>query len=379
MSRIAAIIACCAFWVASQQLPYRKGVRAPATYEGPGRELPEPDAPDVAIGYYGPADASHLEGGMPWQGASLAIEELNREGGYRGKPFRLVARWSEDPWRAGASMITQMAFVDRVWAVVGSIEGAGTHLAEQVAAKALLPLVNPVATDRSIHMAGVPWMFSIVQGDDQHAAVLARALHGRKIVVLAATDHDSRTFCGYLKPACEREKARVDLLREFEPGRGDLSRLASDAMQATPEAVVILAGTTDSARLVRMLRSGGFKGAIAGGPLFGRAGFAGQAGAAAEGAIFPWVGEVAPAFRAAFTAGHRHEPDYAAACTYDAVRAAGEAVRKAGLNRARIRDAIADRQPWEGASGRVEWDAFGQNRRAPVLAAIRSGRPAPFY
>lgn len=385
MRRFAVLAACCALWGASQDTPpktptpYKDGLKSPGTFEGPGRELPEPEnIREILIGYYGPGDATHPDGGLLWQGATLAIEQANREGGYRGKPFRLVAAWSENPWRAGAALVTRMAFVDRVWAIVGSIEGAGTHLAEQVVVKALLPLVNPAATDRSIHMAGVPWMFSVVQGDDMHSAVLARALHGLGLVILSATDHDSRAFCGYLKPACAREGAKVRLQLEFEPGRPDLSELAHHALDTGPDAIAVIAGLRDSARLVKLLRDEGYAGVIAGGPLFGRSSFAGQAGAAAEGALFPYVGEPAPPFRHSFAGRFGRQPDYAAACAYDAVRVVIAGVRKAGLNRARIRDAIAALSPFEGASGRIEWDASGQSRRPPVLAAIRSGQPALF-
>ena len=375
MKHLAALAACCALWGASQQAPYKDGRRLPGTFEGPGRELPEPNVAEVLIGYYGPADESHPEGGILWQGATLAIEQANREGGYKGRPFRLVPRWSENPWRAGAALITRMAFVDRVWAIIGSIEGAGTHLAEQVVVKALLPLVNPVATDRSIHMAGVPWMFSTVQGDDLHSAVLARALRGRTIVILSATDHDSRAFCGYLKPACGREDAKLKLQLEFEPGRPELSELARNASNARPDAIIVVAGARDSARLVKLLREEAFPGVIAGGPLFGRAEFAAQAGAAAAGALFPWVGDPTPAFRRLFADRFGRQPDYAAACAYDSVRVVVAAIRGAGLNRARIRDAIAALPPYVGASGPIEWDEFGQNRRPPVLAMIRSGFP----
>lgn len=382
MKRLAALVACCALWAGSQELPrtvpspYKDGRRTPTTFEGPGRETPEPEhVREVLIGYYGPADESHPEGGLLWQGATLAIEEANRGGGYKGLPFRLVAAWSENPWRAGAALITRMAVVDRVWAIVGSIEGAGTHLAEQVAVKALLSLVNPAATDRSIHMAGVPWMFSIVPGDDMHSAVLARALHGRTLVLLSATDHDSRAFCAYLKAACARENTKLRLQLEFEPGRPDLSELARHAAEARPDAIAVVAGARDSARLVKLLRDEAFPGLIAGSPRFGRAAFAAQAGAAAEGALFPWAGEPAPAFRRSFAGRFGNQPDYAAAGAYDAVRVVVAAIRQAGLNRARIRDAIAALPAGAGASGPIEWDEFGQNRRPPALAVIRSGQP----
>ncbi|HTQ57066.1 MAG TPA: ABC transporter substrate-binding protein [Bryobacteraceae bacterium] len=377
MTRLAALLICSTLWGAPPQAPYKDARQVPATFAGPGADLPEPaGVQEVRIGYYGPSDDSHPEGGMPWQGVTLAIDRANREGGYRGKPFRLVAAWTENPWRAGAASITRMAFVDRVWLIVGSIEGTGTHLAEQVVAKALLPLINPVATDRSIHMAGVPWMFSVVQGDDLHSAVLARALGDRSLVILAATDHDSRAFAGYLKPACLREHARLELQLEFEPGRPDLSELVRDALNARPDAIVVIAGARDSARLVEQLRKAGFAGAIGGGPLFGRACFAGEAGTAAEGAVFPWVGPPAPFFVKEFTARFGRAPDYAAACAYDSVAVAVGAIRRGGLNRARIREALASQPPIEGASGLIRWDEFGQNRRPPVLAAIRGGKPA---
>lgn len=364
MRRRLALLLLCPCLGAPQPAPYKDRPTEPSAFEGPGRESPEPaGVPEVLIGYYGP------QAGPMWQAATLAVDEANREGGYKGKPFRLLARWSENPWRAGAALITRMAFVDRVWAIVGSVEGAGTHLAEQIVVKALLPLVNPAATDRSIHEAGAPWMFSVVQGDNLHAALLAQALRGRSLVILSSTDHDSRAFCHDLK-----KTVKVKFQFEFEPGRPDLSALVRAAVKAESEAVAVIADAGDSARAVKSLRAAGYAGMIAGSPLFGRRAFAVEAGAAAEGVLFPWVGEPSAAFRRSFVQRFGAEPDYAAACAYDSVRLLAAAIRTADLNRARIRDAVAAISPYDGASGRIEWDATGQNRRPPVLAAIRSGR-----
>ena len=374
MTRRAALFACTASWVLAQQPPYKDGRQSPSTFEGPGREFGDPPAVrEVLLGYFGPDDERHPEGGSVWQGATLAVEDANRLGGYRGKPFRLLQRWDDNPWRGGARIITRMAFVDRVPVLIGSVEGAGTHLAEQVAAKALLPLINPAATDRSIHMAGVPWMFSVVQGDDLHASALARALEGRSIVLLSATEHDSRAFAGYFRKACGRGRSEIKLRLEFDPGRPDLTEIARSAAGAAPGAVVVLAAVRDSARLVRLIRAERFTGVIAGGPSFGRSAFVREAGAAAEGALFPWVGQPAADFRRLFVARFGSDPDYAAAGAYDAVGIAVRAIRASGLNRPRIRDFIAALPPWEGAGGRIEWDEFGQNRRPSVVAVVGHG------
>ena len=83
--------------------------------------------------------------------------------------------WSDSPWTAGARHVTKMVFVDKVWAIVGGIDGPSTHLAEQVVAKANLPLVSPVSTDRTANSAFVPWMFSLLPGDDVLAPLGGRA------------------------------------------------------------------------------------------------------------------------------------------------------------------------------------------------------------
>ena len=73
-------------------------------------------------------------------------------------------------------MVVEMAYNDRVWAIIGSIDGVATHVAEQVVTKALLPLIDPGSTDRTVNAAMVPWMFSCLPGDPAIADALAPQL-----------------------------------------------------------------------------------------------------------------------------------------------------------------------------------------------------------
>ena len=173
-------------------------------YAGPGREAPEPaGVREVLLGYFGPSDPKHAEGGDAWCAAQMAIEEANRDGGYRGKPFRLVPGWSDNPWKAGVVQVTRMAYNDNVWAILGGIDGPSTHLAEQVVAKACLPLVSPGNTDRTANLANVAWMFSCLPSDHVQAPVLADALAGRighgPFEVLTDEEHDTRCFLAQLQ------------------------------------------------------------------------------------------------------------------------------------------------------------------------------------
>lgn len=60
--------------------------------------------------------------------------------------------------------------------MLGGIDGATTHLAEQVVAKAHLPLIDPASTDQTVNQANIPWMFSLAPGDPDIAKFLAARL-----------------------------------------------------------------------------------------------------------------------------------------------------------------------------------------------------------
>jgi ABC-type branched-subunit amino acid transport system substrate-binding protein len=362
--------------------PYHDLRNAPRAYNGPGREDPDPAAvKEVLIGYFGPADAAHFEGGSMWQGTTLAIEEANAAGGYRGASFRLMPEWTENPWKGGVGRLARLVYTERVWALIGGIDGAGTHLAEQVVAKALLTLVNPAAGDRSIHTANVPWTFTCVPSDQLQARVLSEAVRrrGGPFVLLSATDHDSRAFAVQLETAFKASGIAPAFHVEFEAGTLRAADLAGRAAGLGADCAVLIAGSRDTARVLKALREAGFGGALYTGPALARSAALAEAGPAAEGAFFPLVTQETAAagkFRDAFTKRFGAGPDWAAAQAYDAANLLLAAIRKAGLNRARIRDAVQELSPWEGASGPIHWDELGQNDRAVRLGVIRHGVPA---
>jgi branched-chain amino acid transport system substrate-binding protein len=350
-------------------------------YAGPGREKsPAIDVTEVLIGYFGPSSPSDPRGADMWSAACLAVEQANREGGYHGLPFRLVAGWSENPWGTGVREVTRMAYIDKVWAVIGGIDGPSTHLAEQVVAKARLTLLNPASTDKTVNLANVPWMFSILPADHLLAPVLARAIAsnaGKKsFVFVSAVDHDSHLFAVELTRSLIRYELSPAYQFEVKPGQGNYDRLVEQIMRAGPHALVLIAPAAESAKIISAVRSRGFEGIIYGGPCMGRQDFIQRAGDAAEGVVFPLLfehGKEATAFEKIFTARFGKRPDYLAAHAYDAVNLLIAAIRKAGLNRALIHDALRSLSPWRGVTGEIRWDPLGSNSRPISLGTIRDG------
>jgi len=365
--------------------PYFEARKQQSEYVGPGREEAEPkDLQEVRIGYFGPSDPAHPEGGDLWLAVSLAIDEANREGGYRGKPFRLIPVWADNPWGTGVNHVVRLAYYDKVWAIIGGLDGPTTHLAEQVVAKARLTLISPVSTDKTVNLANVPWMFSALPGDHLAAPVVGHALLERacedSYVVLAATDHDSHMFLVELRKFLSRRGFRPRFEFEFKPGASDFSSLSERVLSANVKAVVLVAGPKDSARALKALRGSGFAGQVFGGPWLGRRVFLEAAGEAAEGTMFPLLFQPSKEFEnfeEKFQKRFGPRPDYAAAQAYDSARLLVSAIRKAGLNRARIGDAMRELSPWEGIAGIIRWDSLGQNTRSAQLATVKAGHVVP--
>jgi ABC-type branched-subunit amino acid transport system substrate-binding protein len=366
----------------SAPVPFFDGRQRPLDYAGPGRESQAPAGlKEVRIGYFGPSDPADPEGNDPWQAAQLAVEEANAAGGCQGKPFRLVPAWSATPWADGAARLARMVYDDQVWAIVGGIDGPTTHLVEQIAVKARLPLVSPFSCDKTVNGAGVPWVFSCAPGDDLVAPLLADEIATRAgdqpLVLVSADGHDARLFSEELSAALARLHVTAKLRFEYKPQEAGPAELASRVVQSGAGAVVLAAGAVDSAKLVAALRAAGYKGSVFGGPWMGRRQFVEKAGAAGEGCLFPLLfaaGKPAEEFAAAFSRRTGAPPDYASAHTYDAVRQLVAAIRKAGLNRARTYDALRSLSPWEGVAGLTAWDNHGAATHDAAVATIVQGK-----
>jgi len=369
------------------QRPFFEAREKQTAYEGPGRDDPEPrDLKDVRIGYFGPGEPAHPEGGDIWLAVNLAVEEANAEGGYRGLPFILVQGWAENPWGNGINQVARMAFVDRVWAIIGGIDGPSTHLAEQVVAKAQLTLISPSATDKSVNLANVSWMFSALPGDHLLAPILGKALLEEAgegaFVLISAIDHDSHQFTVEFEKYLAKRHAAPSHRFEFQSGRHNHFDLVRQTLAARPRAVVLIAGASDSASLVNVLREKGFAGKVFGGPAMGRRLFRDQLTPGTGGILFPMVTEASEhsdKFAHEFASRFGIPPDYAARYAYESARLLLAAIRKAGLNRARIGDAVRGLSPWKGTAASIEWDPLGQNRSPISLGSVSAGGATRFY
>lgn len=379
--------------------PFKRHFLVQMEYTGPGRAIPEPEHVEtVKIGFLGPIEPtvsvatggrSHEEnlGQMMLRGTQLAVEEANEQGGYRprGIPFELVVRNDNGLWGSSGNEIINLAYKDQVWAILGTIDGANSHIAIRVALKAEIPMINTGDTDPTFIETNIPWVFRVISDDRRQCYLLIDYIYRKvgihKLGIIRASNRYGRFGVRELRDGSRRLGKPVPLEMAYFVGQPDFALELQRLKDAGVEAVVHWGDADDGARILNQMRAMGMKQ-----PFFAcdrclGPEFTGIAGSNAEGVVCasPWNPErddpMLKEFREQFTKRFGVEPDTYAAHAYDGTRMLLWAIQLAGLNRAKIRDVLAYRsEPWHGIVGKIQFSAALDGRDEVFLAIHEGGR-----
>ncbi len=360
------------------QQPYFDFSKAGSGFYGPGREAPDPvGLISVRIGVLGPG--KDAEGLQMRTGVRMALDEMNRTGGYKGIPYEMVFRPDDGPWGMAAKQVVDLAYEDNVWTIIGGLDGLRTHIAELVVSKAWVPVVTPSASDVSIDYANVPWVFRCAPADSRQAELLldyARRQGRKHVVALTEAQRDGYTGFLRLREAADRKHIRLDAHWQFPAGSPEavIPRL----MGVESDALIIWGSPGPSLDLLRAIRAAGIKTQVLGPASL----------AAAEITVdSELLGDLVVAapydlsrqdprlleFSARFRDLAGVPPTPIAFLSYDAALLVANTIGTAGLNRMRIRDELA-RRSYDGIAGKTEFNSLRGNVRDPVILTIRNGR-----
>jgi ABC-type branched-subunit amino acid transport system substrate-binding protein len=383
--------------------PYDTNYTHPNIYSGAGRDLPEPKGlTEVRIGFFGPIEHNpeSVFGLRMLHGAQLAVEEANARGGYGGKPFKLMLHNDYDNWQAKAvygddrptdptiwgsasNEAVKMVYDDRDWAIFGSISSESTHIVLRVALRAEIPIVNSASTDPTIPETYIPWYFTDLQDDRVQSLTLARRIFTelglKRVALLRVNNRYGRFGVPKFRDAARRLGHPVVIEQKYLPGDTDYSKQLQVIRSSRADAIVLWTDETQAALILKQLRAAGMKQRVFGayrtlGPTL-----LAEAGDAAEGfeAVFPydptrsdpkWLD-----YNHRFEARFNEKPEQFASLAFDAMNALLDSICKAGLNRARIHDALANIEQYDGVTGHMVFDPNQKNVAPMYLGTVHNG------
>ena len=383
--------------------PFKEHFLVQMEYTGPGRAIPEPEQLDtVKIGFLGPIEPtvsvatggnSHAEalGIAMLRGCRLAIEQANEAGGYHKRriPFELVVRNDNGLWGASGNEIINMAYKDKVWAILGTIDGANTHIAIRVALKAELPMLTSGDTDPTYIETNIPWVFRCI-GDDRQQNYfildyLYRKLELERVAIIRSSNRYGRFGVREIRDGSRRLGHPIVVEMAYNVGDEDFSMQLDRIAAANPQAVVHWGDAVEAAKFLNQMRARNMTQPYFCSDRSVSGEFVRIAGENAEGVFcgYPWNpvrdDPKLETFRGDFEERFGAAPDTYAAHAYDGMNMFIWAIQMAGLNRARIRDVLAYRsEPWPGVTGNIPLSA-ALDDAGDVFLARREGNRWNYY
>jgi len=379
--------------------PYKEFFLKQIDYTGPGRAIPEPgpELKSVKIGFIGPimstvsvatGGKSHEEvlGIKMLEGAKLAMEEWNDRGGYfrRHIPFEMDTRNDNGLWGASGNEIINMAYKNQDWAILGTIDGANSHIAIRLALKAEIVMMNTGDTDPTFIETNIPWVMRCI-GDDRQMGYLLmdymlRKMKYSRIGIIRASNRYGRFGVREINGSARRMQHPVIIEMAYRLGSEDFSLQLERMKEANLDAVVHWGDAPEGALILNQMRKMGMNQPFVASDRSVSPEFVKTAGANAEGVIcaYPWDPDhkdpKLDRFRAAFRDRFNAEPDTYAAHAYDGMNIVIWAIQVAGLNRAKIRDVLAYRTaPWPGVTHDIPFSAALADLGEVFLARFENG------
>jgi branched-chain amino acid transport system substrate-binding protein len=376
--------------------PHKQHFLDQLEYTGPGRAIPEPNQVEtVKIGFIGPimstvsvatGGKSHEEalGVKMLQGSKLALEQANEQGGYlkRNIPFELVVSNDNGLWGASGNEIIKMAYKDKVWAILGTIDGANSHIAIRVALKAEILMLNSGDTDPTFVETNIPWTMRCISDDRQMGYLLTDYLYRKqatqRVGIIRSSNRYGRFGVRELKDSSRRMGHPIVIEMAYDLGLDDFSLHLERLRETKVDAVVHWGDAREGALVLNQMRAEGMEQPYYACDRCLSDEFIEIAGDNAEGVICAssWNprrddAELA-AFREQFKTRFNETPETFAAHAYDGMNMLIWAIQVAGLNRAKIRDVLAYRnQAWEGVTGDIQLSACLDDMGEVYLASRR--------
>ncbi len=383
--------------------PYYEHYLTPNLYTGSGRDIPDPkDLSEVRIGFLGPVEKQEDQvfGLRMLHGAEMAINEANARGGYGGKPFRLMIHDDYNNWQRGAEYgerpttaaiwgspsdeAVKMIYDDQDWAIFGSISSESTHIILRVALKAEIPIVNSASTDPTIPETYIPWYFTDLQDDRVQSFTLARHIFTelglKRAALLRVNNRYGRMGVGKFRDAARRLGHPLAIEQKYLPGETDFRRSLRIIRDSRVDAIVLWANQAEAAEILKQMRELGMPQRVFGSYRTLGDELLAKAGPAAEGfeAVVPydptrtepqWTG-----FQQRYEAQYGEKAEAFGALAYDAMNILLESICRAGLNRARIQDALDQVYRYEGVTGSMVFDPNNKNVSPMFLGSVHEGK-----
>ncbi|MDT2603634.1 ABC transporter substrate-binding protein [Enterococcus dongliensis] len=347
------------------------------------------DAKTIKIGgNFELSGATAAYGEVENDGAKLAVEQINKDGGIDGKKIEYISKDNKSDNNEAASVAANLTTKDEVVAIVGPATSGATKATLPNLTKAKVPAVTPSGTDDAITVQKgkvQDYIFRACFQDSFQGIVLAKYaeenLKADKAVILG--DNSSDYAIGLTKAFKDTYKGDIVAEENFTAGDKDFQAVLTKIKDKDFDVIYLPGYYTEAGLIIKQAREMGIKQ-----PILGADGFADEklietAGASNVNNIYytghfstkaPATDKVEP-FVKAYEKKYGKQPSSFNALAYDAVYMIKQAIEDEGeATPVAIQKGLANLKDFEGVTGKISIDKDHNPVKSAVVLGLTNGK-----
>jgi len=317
----------------------------------------------------------------------LAVEELNSHGGMLGRPVELIILDNKST-PIGSTQAAKEAVQFQVTAVIGASWSSHSLAMAPILQQEGIPMISPASTNPKVTRIG-NCIFRVCFLDSIQGKAMARVgyteLGARTAVVLKIVNEEySLTLAEFFVSSFQKYGGKVLFEGNYRSTAVDFKDILKEVKRLQPDVVFVPGYTRDSGLLIRQAVSMGIQTTFLGGDGFNQ--IHDYGGGAVEGSYYSThyhldvPSEKSIQLQDTYKKKYKKKiTDMNSPLTYDAVIVLADAIRRAdSLDRAKIRDALAETKGFEGVTGIITFDEHGDPLNKPVVV-MKLGKKEQVY
>jgi branched-chain amino acid transport system substrate-binding protein len=327
--------------------------------------------------------------------AQMLVDKINAAGGLLGRKIELIIKDSSGSPEKAVSFAKQLIEEDKVLAIIGPSTSGETMQIKKLCEENQMILVSCAAADAIVNPLA-KYVFKTPQKDSQAATWIYRTMKEKgisKIAILTGNDGFGASGKKQLEELAKTEGIEIVANEVFDKQATDLTDVLTK-VKATPGVQAVVTWTVVPAQSIvpKNMKQLDMKVPLFQSHGFGNPKYAEQAGAAAEGILFPagrlLVVEELPdrhpqkqvlaTYKKDYEAAYKENVSTFGGHAYDAVLIVTAAIKQAGsTDRAKVRDAIENLHGLVGTAGIFNFSATdhtGLDLNAFEMLTVKNGK-----
>ena len=344
------------------------------------------DAKTIVLGEYAALTGSQASFGTSTDKAiKMAIAEINAKGGVLGKPVEVRVEDDNSQAAQVPSAVKKLVYEDNVLAVLGEVASSSSLAAAPICQDAGVPMLSPSSTNPKVTQVG-DYIFRSCFIDPYVGESLANfakdKLNAKTVAIFTDAKSDySKGLSQYFKESFTKIGGKVVAEESYQAGDTNFRSQLTNIKGKTPDLIYIPGYYTEVGNIAVQARSLGMNQTLLGSDGWDSPKLFEIGKSAVNNSYFsdhyspeskdPKVVK----FVADYKAKYGETPDALAAVGYDAAYIMFDAIKRAGaLDRAKLRDALAQTKDFPGVTGTISINKDRNADKKLVIIKIENGK-----